>query len=167
MNEREKVLVKIKQNQMDRQKLCDEADKLNEELTNLDTTKLRHGDVKGEILFLKIPSWMEPSQVMQQEWYRVTSAGLLANIRANIDKYNTDPNDYNIFDDLMRNNEDSEEFGISGQGKDWFACKDYTETDGYICLQLSDKHGHFTLTQATELYQELGRLIATAKRKAK
>ena len=44
MDDREKIKAKIEQNQTDKQRLCDEAEKLNEELKRLSRPKLKQFD---------------------------------------------------------------------------------------------------------------------------
>ena len=45
MNTKETIKAKIAQNEVDTKKLTDEKDRLQQKLTELDTPKLKHGDV--------------------------------------------------------------------------------------------------------------------------
>ena len=149
MNERETKLAQIEQNQADRHRLIDEGEKLQDELVELNKTKIKHWDYG----FTKICS--EPRLCVDEDMLNESGQAM------GFARYS---HDYviigNIFDDLKRNNEDLEEFKADVHTYK-FNFKECPHAPIYIAGNWHPMH------EAVEIHQKLGQLIATAKRRAK
>ncbi len=154
----------MEQNQTDRQKLIDEAEKLLKELAEIDEPKLRHGDYgideRGENLLIVKSEYGESPLSFNMN---ADHCGVICN-----GKHST--RDFtklgNIFDDLKRNSEDLEATGdIYNKDHNAHACANINP-DGTIYMW-ADNRSSYELDVAIKFHQKLEQLICTAKRKQK
>ncbi len=147
--------------------------KAQSDLAALDKPELRHGDVRGDTIYLEVARWCRGRGKLNHDDMIANKDGLFLMLDGKKEKAGV-PVDFNLFADLAAQAEPLEEFEVKrdfhnifkAYHGDWFGS---TMKAGILIKAINDKKTTtllFTPDQATEIHKNLGRLIATAKRKA-